>query len=75
MALTNHGYSIPAQSYDLCPRHAQFNNIDFRMSHTDIVSTKLNQPWGRFSENLDVLILLHGELRGTKKETDRHKDI
>ena len=33
LAKKNHGYSIPAQSYDFCPHLIQLDILDFTLSH------------------------------------------
>ena len=36
-AQTNHGYSIPAQSYDFCPHLKQLHILDFTLSLIQLV--------------------------------------
>ena len=33
LAKKNHGYSIPARSYDFCPHLTQLDILDFTLSH------------------------------------------
>ncbi len=36
LAKKNHGYSIPAQSYDFCPHLIQLDILDFTLSHMNL---------------------------------------
>ena len=53
LAKKNHGYSIPARSYDFCPHLTQLDILDFTLSHKGWEATFLIRAFG-LSEELSA---------------------